>query len=117
MKGGVSEVDLQVLVDVLPNTNIEHLNIAFNRIGDSGLELLAGALDRTKLKSLELETAGINSRGAEALARVLMEGKSDLTRVGLSHNNIGGAAQALVEAAAAHPKLEHIGHEGTPVRC
>ncbi len=113
--GGLTEGDLIHLLEVLPNTNVEHLNLAFNRIGDAGLELIASELHGTKLKSLDLETASINTQGAEALAAVLIADKSDLTSVNLSNNNVAGAAESLIRAATTHSKLTSIGDEGTSV--
>jgi hypothetical protein len=110
---GFTEGDLIHLLEVLPNTNVEHLSLAFNRIGDAGLELIASELHETKLKSLDLESASVNARGAEALAAVLAADKSELTSVNLSNNNVAGAAEALIRAATTHSKLTSIGDEGT----
>ena len=112
-EGGVSLDDLDDLLTVLPTTAIAHLSLAFNRLGDEGLEILANALASTGITSLNVETAGINAAGAVALAAVIKADKSRLTTVNLSNNNIGGAAEALIDAAKLSSKLEAIGDEGT----
>jgi hypothetical protein len=114
--GGISQDDLDLLVSVLPQTGIEHLSLAFNRIGDNGLSLLADGLHGTKLTSLDLETASINAVGAIALANVLERDETNLSHINFSNNNVGGAAEALVIAAKAHSRLHQIGDEGTAVR-
>lgn len=113
--GGVGDTEVELLVSMLPGSNIEHLCLSFNRIGDSGLKRIASILNKTKLVSLDLETANINAGGAEALAEALSTEDSDLTRINLSNNNIAGAAAALLKAAVTHPKIESIGDEGTTV--
>jgi hypothetical protein len=114
-EGGVSVTAISSLVKVLPTTNIDHLSLAFNRVGDSGLGLIAASLKSTKLKTLDLENADINRAGAEALANVLKEDDTDLTTVNLSNNNVGGAVELLLEAAKTHSKLTQVGDEGTTV--
>ena len=112
-EGGVSLDDLDDLLKVLPTTAITYLNLAFNRLGDEGLEVLANALPSTGITSLNIETASINTAGAVALAAAIKADKSRLTTVNLSNNNIGGAAEALIDAAKLSSKLEAIGDEGT----
>jgi len=113
--GGMSADDVELLMQVLPNTNVESINLAFNRIGDEGASTIAGALRKTKLKSLDLETAGINAAGTAAVAAVLAKDDSDVHSINFSHNNIGGAVDSLIEAAKKHSKLKHVGDEGTVV--
>jgi len=114
-EGGVSVTAISSLVKVLPTTNIDHLSLAFNRVGDSGLGLIAASLKSTKLKTLDLDNADINRAGAEALANVLKEDDTELSTVNLSNNKVGGAVELLLEAAKTHSKLTQVGDEGTTV--
>lgn len=74
-------------------------------------------MTKLKLISLDLETASINSVGAQALAEALLKDDTILKDINLSNNNIGGAASVLLQAAITHSTLERIGIEGTLVRC
>jgi len=114
-EGGVGSVAVATLLKVLPNSNIDHLSLAFNRVGDANIARLAAALKDTKLNSLDLENTDINGKGATALASALQEDDTELVTINLSHNNVGAAAEALIEAAKTHSKLTQIGDEGTSV--
>merc|ERR1719231_2226210 len=51
--GGVSASEVATLLKVLPNTNIQHLSLAFNRVVDFGLSLISAGLKNTKLESID----------------------------------------------------------------
>jgi hypothetical protein len=110
-QGGVTTENILDLFEILPNTNINQLSLAFNRVGDVGMQLIAQYLSNTRLTSLDLESSDINAKGAKALADALQKDNTELTHINLSHNNIGG--DILVQAVRANSKIEHIGDEGT----
>lgn len=112
-EGGVSSEDIELLCEVLPSTGITQLSLAFNRVGDEGLTTVANALAATKLTALDVEGASVNAAGAAALAAVVKAEKVSLVTINFSHNNVGGAVDALIEAAKASSTLASIGDEGT----
>jgi len=112
-EGGLEAEHIQLLVGVLPNSSVQHLSLAFNRVGDAGAEIIADALASLSLTSLDLDTTGINNKGGKFFAAALEKNDSDLETINFSHNNVGGAADELISAAKKNSKLKTVGDEGT----
>lgn len=112
----ISFDDIVDLFEILPNTNIVSLNLAFNKLGDKGLEYIATKLTNNKLLlELDLQRTDISDKGLRTLAKVLLKDDSSLTSINLGYNNIGGAAEELLEAVKTHSKISQLGLSGTAV--
>ena len=121
LKGGLEADDILVLLDVLPNTGVIHLDLAFNvEIGDEGVGLLAAHLGELKLKSLNLQTTGITDVGLFKVAQALeLAPGSPLEDLNIARNMVGkvgsGVNDALLNAVKVHGRIRHINDEGTGV--
>ena len=91
------------------NTELTHLNLSGNEIGESGAELLSNALSvNTKLTHLNLSGNQIGESGAELLSNALSV-NTELTHLNLSGNQIGkSGAQFLSDALFYNTTLTHL---------
>ncbi|XP_078251373.1 NACHT, LRR and PYD domains-containing protein 3-like isoform X4 [Rhinoraja longicauda] len=82
----------------------QHLGLAFNDLGDSGVKLVSAALGNPdcKIQRLELRTVGLTDSGAEDLASALSTNPS-LTELDLGDNKLGDSGVKLVSAALGNP--------------
>ena len=92
---GDSEMDKLALL--LPDLNVNYLELNSNLFGDKGLKAIAAALPSSKVTQLELYYNQIGVEGANALAEALQ--KSTVTWIDLGYNKIGDeGAKAIAEA-------------------
>lgn len=112
----ISLDDLENLFEILPNTNIASLSLAFNRLGDVGMELISNKLSKTdKLVELDLSNTAINTEGVLSLSRALEKDDASVASINLSDNNIAGGADELLEAVKKNSKIVSVGLSGTAV--
>ena len=91
------------------NTELTHLNLSGNEIGESGAQLLSEALSvNTKLTHLNLSGNQIGKSGAQLLSKALSV-NTELTHLNLSGNQIGkSGAQFLSDALFCNTTLTHL---------
>ena len=91
------------------NTELTHLNLSGNEIGESGAQLLSEALSvNTKLTHLNLSGNQIGKSGAQLLSKALSV-NTELTHLNLSGNQIGkSGAQFLSDALFYNTTLTHL---------
>ena len=91
------------------NTELTHLNLSGNEIGESGAQLLSEALSvNTKLTHLNLSGNQIGKSGAQLLSKALSV-NTELTHLNLSGNQIGkSGAQFLSDALFDNTTLTHL---------
>ena len=91
------------------NTELTHLNLSGNEIGESGAQLLSEALSvNTKLTHLNLSGNEIGESGAQLLSEALSV-NTKLTHLNLSGNQIGkSGAQFLSDALFYNTTLTHL---------
>ena len=91
------------------NTELTHLNLSGNEIGESGAQLLSEALSvNTKLTHLNLSGNQIGKSGAQLLSNALSV-NTKLTHLNLSGNQIGkSGAQLLSNALFYNTTLTHL---------
>ncbi|XP_078251071.1 NACHT, LRR and PYD domains-containing protein 3-like isoform X2 [Rhinoraja longicauda] len=90
----------------------QHLGMAFNDLGDSGVKLVSAALRNTdcKIQRMWLNNVGLTDSGAEDLVSALSTNPS-LTELHLSGNKLGDSGVKLVSAALGSPdcKIQTLG--------
>ena len=91
------------------NSNMTHLNLSMNRIGDSGAGSLSEALSvNTTLIDLNLSDSTIGDSGARSLSEALSV-NTTLTHLNLNGNNIGDSgAGSLSKALALNTTLTYL---------
>ena len=91
------------------NTELTHLNLSGNEIGEYGAQLLSKALSvNTKLTHLNLSGNQIGKSGAQLLSNALSV-NTELTHLNLSGNQIGkSGAQFLSDALFYNTTLTHL---------
>jgi len=119
-KGGMEADDMLVLLDVLPSTNIEDLDLAFNvEIGDEGVSLLCDHLTEIKLKYLNLQTTGLTDVGLLKIAETIAKDHTPLESLNIARNIIGKVGEVndvLLEAVRSHSNIRHLNDEGTELK-
>ena len=91
------------------NTELTHLNLSGNEIGEYGAQLLSEALSvNVKLTHLNLSGNQIGKSGAQLLSNALLV-NTELTHLNLSGNQIGkSGAQFLSDALFYNTTLTHL---------
>jgi hypothetical protein len=110
---GVDDEGAQhIAVALRENSMLTELNLQDNAIGDAGCAHLCDALRRnTALTSLKLSNNRIGDGGAQALAELLLSGRSTLAELDVSENaGVGEKGRdelrrAWAEAAASPPRI------------
>ncbi|XP_038657031.1 NACHT, LRR and PYD domains-containing protein 3-like [Scyliorhinus canicula] len=95
----------EVLVSILDtNQSLTDLNLSSNKLGDSGVKLLCGALRKPdcKIQKLGLSAVSLTASCAEDLASTL-HANSALTVLNLSYNKLGDSGMKLLSAALRNP--------------
>lgn len=101
----------EALLDKIRNNNprLKKINLVTNKIGDTGVITLCGALKQnTNLNSIKLEFNEIGAAGASAISEVLKDNTS-LKEIDLEFNKIGAeGASAIGEALKQNSSLKEI---------
>ena len=84
------------------NISLKFLNLHYNKLEDTGLQSVLGALianKKSRLATLVLSSNGLTSLGAAALAKALCTRSLKLSKIDLSWNSIGAdGGQAFADA-------------------
>ncbi|XP_073710187.1 NLR family CARD domain-containing protein 3-like isoform X2 [Misgurnus anguillicaudatus] len=93
-------------------SHLRHLNLSFNKPGDSGVKLLSDVLkdSRCKLEKLDLSSCGITDEGFVALASALSSNPSHIRYLDLSYNKAGDSEVNMLSDLKMDPncKLEKL---------
>ncbi|XP_048825902.1 NACHT, LRR and PYD domains-containing protein 5-like isoform X8 [Brienomyrus brachyistius] len=93
-----------------PLLTLKELQLRGNDLGDSGVELLCGALKETscQLQRLGLSGCRVTEKGCASLASALQSNRLYLTELDLSYNHPGDLGLELLSAAQKVSKLETL---------
>ncbi|XP_055486672.1 NACHT, LRR and PYD domains-containing protein 12-like isoform X2 [Leucoraja erinacea] len=110
---GLTDSGAEDLVSALStNHSLMELELTENKLGDSGVKLVSGALRKPdcKLQKLWLGRVGLTDSGAEDLVSALSTNHS-LTELDLGGNGLGDSGVKLVSAALRNPdcKIQRLG--------
>ncbi|KAL2096286.1 hypothetical protein ACEWY4_008434 [Coilia grayii] len=93
-------------------SNLRQLKLSYNRLRDSGVELLCSALSdlNCKLEELQLVFCQLTEKSCSYLASVLTSHSSSLKQLNLSDNNLQDSGVELLCSALCHSncKLEEL---------
>ncbi|XP_029939722.1 protein NLRC3-like isoform X2 [Salarias fasciatus] len=117
---GLSERSCDALFSVLvsQSSRLTDLDLSFNHPGESGVEMLCGAVENQdcKLKTLRLSCCGLSERSCEALASVLIVSSQScsLTHLDLSNNDLKDSGVKCLSLGLKSPrcKLEALSLSG-----
>ncbi|XP_029939735.1 NACHT, LRR and PYD domains-containing protein 3-like isoform X2 [Salarias fasciatus] len=115
---GLSERSCDALFSVLvsKSSRLTDLDLSYNHPGESGVEMLCGAVENQdcKLKTLRLSCCGLSERSCGALSSVLSSQSSSLTHLDLSNNDLQDSGVKLICAGleSPHCKLEALSLSG-----
>ncbi len=100
--------DITALTFILKHIEVEHLNLACNRIGDDNdnMKKLANILKDTKIKHLDLQNNLINDLDIEALVAILP--KTNITHLNLNDNEITTKGAKILIDTLNNTKLEKL---------
>ncbi len=100
--------DITALTFILKHIEVEHLNLACNRIGDDNdnMKKLANILKDTKVKHLDLQNNLINDLDIEALVATLP--KTNITHLNLNDNEITTKGAKILIDTLNNTKLEKL---------
>ncbi|KAL1254972.1 hypothetical protein QQF64_013033, partial [Cirrhinus molitorella] len=92
------------------SSHLRIVDLNYNNIGDTGVNLLSGGLKdpHCKLENLLLMDCGITDKGCAALASALSSNPSRLTELNLSENKIGDSGLKLLSEGLKDCKLEAL---------
>uniref|UniRef100_A0A672HP11 NACHT domain-containing protein n=1 Tax=Salarias fasciatus TaxID=181472 RepID=A0A672HP11_SALFA len=111
---GLSERSCGALSSVLSSqsSSLTHLDLSFNRPGDSEVERLCAAVKdpHCSLETLRLSCCGLSERSCGALSSVLSSQSSSLTHLDLSNNDLqdSGVKRLSLGLESPHCKLEAL---------
>ncbi|XP_041950293.1 NACHT, LRR and PYD domains-containing protein 3-like isoform X2 [Alosa sapidissima] len=91
-------------------SDMRHLDLAYNNLGDSGVELLSTGLEQAKceLETLELKSCNLKKKSCEALSSALRT-NPNLRQLDLSGNNLGDSGVELLSSGLTHKcRLEKL---------
>uniref|UniRef100_A0A672HMY6 B30.2/SPRY domain-containing protein n=2 Tax=Salarias fasciatus TaxID=181472 RepID=A0A672HMY6_SALFA len=115
---GLSERSCEALSSVLSSqsSSVTHLDLSYNRPGDSGVNLLSVAVKdpHCSLKTLRLSCCGLSERSCGALSSVLSSQSSSLTHLDLSNNDLQDSGVKRLSLGLESPqcKLEALSLSG-----
>ncbi|MCC8399297.1 MAG: hypothetical protein LN563_01795 [Rickettsia endosymbiont of Platyusa sonomae] len=100
--------DIKALTFILKHIEVEHLNLACNRIGDDNdnMKKLANILKDTKIKHLDLQNNLLNDLDIEALVAILP--KTNITHLNLNDNEITTKGAKILIDTLNNTKLEKL---------
>ncbi|XP_060745344.1 NLR family CARD domain-containing protein 3-like [Tachysurus vachellii] len=111
---GVSDETCAALTSVLRSnpSHLRHLNLSYNKLGDSGVKILSDVLENPhcKLETLRLCKCGVSDEDCAALTSALRSNPSHLRYLDLSYNKLGGSGVKILSAVLKNPhcKLETL---------
>ncbi|XP_059819065.1 NACHT, LRR and PYD domains-containing protein 3-like [Hypanus sabinus] len=110
---GLTDSGAEDLVSALStNPSLTDLDLSFNKLGDSRVNLVSAVLrdPECKIQKLGLRDVGLTDSGAEDLVSALSTNPS-LTELNLSDNKLGDSGVKLVSAALRNPecKIQRLG--------
>uniref|UniRef100_A0A672HNN5 NACHT domain-containing protein n=1 Tax=Salarias fasciatus TaxID=181472 RepID=A0A672HNN5_SALFA len=109
---GLSERSCDALFSVLvsQSSRLTDLDLSFNHPGESGVEMLCGAVENQdcKLKTLRLSCCGLSERSCEALASVLIVSSQScsLTHLDLSNNDLKDSGVKCLSLGLKSPRCK-----------
>lgn len=113
----LTDVSCTYLADLIDrdDSTIRLLDLRMNQIGPEGARVLAQALPGSKLQWLVLDWNRIGNRGLEHLCDAIGTGKTNLSRLGISRNQITNTvyprfAEALIRSKIAGISLNKHRH-------
>uniref|UniRef100_A0A672HN98 NACHT domain-containing protein n=1 Tax=Salarias fasciatus TaxID=181472 RepID=A0A672HN98_SALFA len=115
---GLSERSCGALSSVLSSqsSSLTHLDLSYNRPGDSEVERLCAAVKdpHCSLETLRLSCCGLSERSCGALSSVLSSQSSSLTHLDLSNNELqdSGVKRLSLGLESPHCKLEALSLSG-----
>ncbi|XP_069044390.1 NACHT, LRR and PYD domains-containing protein 3-like [Lepisosteus oculatus] len=89
-----------------PHCRLRELDLSYNSLGDSGVNMLSAALRESscELEKLKLEDCRLTERCCGPLASALQAPRSRLTELDLSYNKLGDSGVKLLSAALQGPR-------------
>ncbi|KAK7883857.1 hypothetical protein WMY93_026980 [Mugilogobius chulae] len=95
----LSPLSCERLASVLSSSSVTYLDLSYNDLQDTGVELLCDALKNApcRLKTLRLSGCLVSERGGAALVSVLSSSHSSLSELDVSFNHLGPSAERLKE--------------------
>ncbi|XP_041948513.1 NACHT, LRR and PYD domains-containing protein 12-like isoform X2 [Alosa sapidissima] len=87
------------------SSSLIHLNLNYNNVGDSGVELLSTGLEHPncRLETLKLWSCKLTDVSCAALSSTLSSNSSSLRQLQLSENNLGDSGVQLLSTGLEHP--------------
>jgi len=103
---GLEESQTFKIINALKGSNVEVLNLSYNKVGDKGAKLLSSILNSTKLQELYLWSTQISDDGAKSLSEAI-EKNTSLKTLQLRANKITAAgARYLAKSLLSNKTLK-----------
>ncbi|KAG5840105.1 hypothetical protein ANANG_G00213730, partial [Anguilla anguilla] len=113
-KCDLTEETCDIVASALQSSNspLRDLDLSYNNLGDSGVELLCAGLmsPNCKLQRLGLNSCGLAEKSCDIVASTLQSSNSPLRDLDLSYNNLGDSGMKLLCAGLMSPncKLQRL---------
>jgi len=94
---------------MMENHSLQEIDMRYNKIGDDGISVIAGALGNCKINKLNVSGCGITLTGSRSLATALSSNNT-IRQLGLMFNPITVEGALLIVKSAVHNTVcQHVG--------